>query len=208
MFRLPITYSNGIENAWPSSASSEYEMSKLCSVTSLLRMSSAISRWIGSLCSRPANLACAVSPATMQNVGTQLTENVSTWSAPRKMMTSGFVSSRTLPSSFIDRPAWSSCSGFSSGGRVNMYGVWHVPTAATISPIGCLPSRVGRVGRVGLVGRNTRTRLQARHTPRSPERSDLPDPSDPPDPPDLPDLLLVYVPHAELCELRAEPVEV
>src|SRR6185369_3157951 len=51
------------------------------------------------------------------------------------MMTSGLVSSRTFPSSFIERPAWSSCSGFSSGGRVNMYGVWHVPTAATISPI-------------------------------------------------------------------------
>src|SRR6185503_11016021 len=50
-------------------------------------------------------------------------------------MTSGLVSSSTLPSSCIPAPACSSCCGFSSGGRVNMYGVWHVPTAATISPI-------------------------------------------------------------------------
>ena len=78
MLRLPMTYSNGIENAWPSSASSEYAMSKLWSTTSLLRMSSAISRWIGRLCSRPANLAMARLPATIANVGTQVTENVST----------------------------------------------------------------------------------------------------------------------------------
>src|SRR5215467_3801630 len=57
------------------------------------------------------------------------------------MITSGFVSSRTFPSSAIPAAAWSSSSGFSSGGRVNMYGVWHVPTAATISPMAPLSGR-------------------------------------------------------------------
>ena len=45
--------------------------------------------------------------------------------------------------------AASSSSGFSSGGRVNIYGVWHVPIAATISP---MVLSLGLVGQVGLVG--------------------------------------------------------
>src|SRR5438552_7469024 len=57
-------------------------------------------------------------------------------------MTSGLVSSSTLPTSAIAAAAASSCSGFSSGGRVNMYGVWHVPTAATISPIAFAPAPI------------------------------------------------------------------
>src|SRR5580693_8952271 len=78
----------------------------------------------------------------MAKVGTHVTEKVSTWSLPKNRIASGLVSSRTLPSSRIAAPAWSSCCGFSSGGRVNMYGVWQVPTAATISPIGLLPQRL------------------------------------------------------------------
>src|SRR6187397_271457 len=119
-------------------------------------MSSASSRWIGRLCSRPANFATARSPATMANEGTQLTENVSTWSAPKNRIASGLVSSRTLPSSFIARPACSSWFGSSSGGLVNMYGVWHVPTAATISPIDLLLN-VGPVLWTGLVWHVPRT---------------------------------------------------
>ncbi|MNC88434.1 hypothetical protein D3C83_42480 [compost metagenome] len=73
-------------------------MSKWWSTTSLSRMSSAISRWMGRLCSRPANLAMARLPATMAKLGTHVTENVSTWSAPNIRMTSGLVSSSTVPS--------------------------------------------------------------------------------------------------------------
>src|SRR6185436_13759881 len=78
-------------------------------------------------------------------------------------MTSGLVSSSTLPSSCIPAPAASSCCGFSSGGRVNMYGVWHVPTAATISPmVSLLPSRVFAHRRVDPVEQRHRRQTAGR----------------------------------------------
>src|SRR5439155_22902489 len=78
MSRFPMTYSNGTANAWPSSASSEYARSKSASTTSLLSRSSAISRWTGTLYFRPANWATARLPAMIANVGTQVTDDVST----------------------------------------------------------------------------------------------------------------------------------
>src|ERR1017187_6739818 len=71
----------------------------------------------------------------MAKVGTAERKNVSKWSLPMTMTTSGLVSSSVLPSSRMAAISASSCAGSSVGGRVNNCGACTVAIAATIFPM-------------------------------------------------------------------------
>src|SRR6516225_10310505 len=79
------------------------------------------------------------SPAMTANVGTEERKNVSRWSLPMIMATSGLVWSKVLPSSPMAAISASSCLGSSLGGRVNNCGACTVAIAATICPMVSLP---------------------------------------------------------------------
>jgi hypothetical protein len=77
-------------------------------------MSSAIARWIGSLCSRLANFAYRVAGDEAERGDAADRERLDVIRAEEQNDVR--LSSEPLPTSFIARPACSSCFGSSSGG--------------------------------------------------------------------------------------------
>ena len=127
-------YSSGVANAWPSSASCAYARS-MPSATRPFSSAVAISWWMGTSYSCPANSAVAVSPVMIANAGTEPGKNVSTWSMPMRTSTSGCAVSNSLPSTPIASIPACNCAWSSCGGLVNNCGACTDPAAQTISPM-------------------------------------------------------------------------